>query len=303
MRCNFWRSVRSAMVMASIIIFPTSLALGVTTSVSFQNGVNGYTSTFDRKIDDRGGTNDQNGADVAQYFLDGYQADPVSNDGQLLIRFDNIIGAGAGQIPAGATILGAELTLNTSTTGNAQSAGPWGIARLLGAFDSSTTYFGSYNCGGCAVVSRGAWWQDGYTDRPLSGYGGRWQGDPATADITPILQEWVSGSATNHGVVVQTGFPPGTVDGWGVNSSGHPVIERRPKLSVTYTTDPIEVNTFQRGLNDYTADTMAWVRSGNNIYGTTNPPEPDAGKDDITYDGATGHSLWQRTARLSVPSR
>jgi hypothetical protein len=253
--------------------------------VSFQNGVNGYTGTFDRKIDERGGTNDQDGSTVAQYFLDGYQADPVSPDAQALIRFDNIIGGGAGQIPAGATILSAQLTVNTSTTGNAQSAGPWGVAQLLGPFDSSTTYFGSYNCGGCALVSRGPWWQDSYTERPLAGYGGKWQGDIAVADITPIVQNWVSGAA-NHGVTIQTGNPPGTVDGWGVISTGHPVIERRPQLSVTYTTDPVEINTFQRGLNNYTSDTLAYVKSGTNIFGTTT--EPDSGRDDITYDGAAG---------------
>ena len=50
-------------------------ALGVmTTSVSFQNGVNGYTGTFDRKISERfaTGTVEIDGSTVQNYFLDGF---------------------------------------------------------------------------------------------------------------------------------------------------------------------------------------------------------------------------------------
>ncbi len=164
--------MRSVIATIIVVLVPAGLAMADTaTTVSFQNGINGYTGTVDRTIDDRGGTFDHDGSTVSQYFLDGYQASPVSHEAQLLMRFDNIIGGGASQIPAGATILSAKLTLNTSTSGSADSPGPWGIAQLLQSFDSSTTYFGSYNCGGCALVSRGAWWEDGYTNRPVAGFG------------------------------------------------------------------------------------------------------------------------------------
>jgi len=283
----------------------TTSALAATATVSFQNGINGYTSTFDRKIDERpdpaapAAPLTYNGSTQTQYFLDGYNPANGSPDGQALIRFDNIIGNGPGQIPAGATILSAQFQVVTSTSGNAQSAGPWGVAQLLGPFDSNTTYFGSYNCGGCALTSRGPWFEDGYTERPLAGFGSNWQGQVTSNDITKMVQSWASGT-TNHGLVIQTGNPAGTDDGWGVLSTGHPLPERRPKLTVTYTTNSMTTSTFQRGLNGYAGDTMAFVRSGNNIVGTTT--ESDAGKDDITYDGLTGTYTVAANSTIAAPT-
>jgi hypothetical protein len=275
---------------------------------TYQNGLNGYTSTVDRLVDDRGGTFDHDGSSVTQYFLDGYQAavgtTAGSNDAQLFLRFDNLIGNGPNQIPAGATILSADMTVNTSTTGNAQSPGPWGIAQLNQAFNSTTTYFGSFNCNGCALVSRGAWWEDNYTQRPIAAYGGQAQGDVATADISSIVQSWASG-ATNYGVVVETGNPAGTTDGWGVLSTAHPLVQKRPQLKVTYTTGAVQRHTFQQGdANAYSGNTMAWVRSGSNIFGNTNPaaPQPDASVDDITYDGITGTPTVSPTSTITPPT-
>jgi hypothetical protein len=85
--------------------------------------------------------------------------------------------------------------------------------------------------------------------------------------------------------VIQTGHPTGTANGWAIQSTGNPYVEYRPKLSVTYTTDAVEVNAFQRDLNGYTGDTMAHVQSGLNIVGTT--ADPNFAADDVTTDGTT----------------
>jgi hypothetical protein len=280
-------------------------AVAATATVSFQNGINGYTGTYDRKIDERpnpatGNPLTYDGSTQTQYFLDGYSAADNSQEGQALVRFDNIIGNGPGQIPVGATIIDASFQVTTSTSGNAQSAGPWGVSQLTGPFDSNTTYFGSYSCGGCALISRGPWFEDGSAQRPVAGFGSNWQGEVTSSDITKIMQSWASG-APNHGVVIQTGSPPGTTDGWGVLSTGHPLPERRPKLMVTYTTNnDIETNVFQRDLSGYTGDTMAYVRSGTNIVGTTT--ESDAGKDDITHDGLTGTYTVAPNTTIAAPA-
>jgi hypothetical protein len=285
--------MRQLLWVSFLAMISAGSALAATQTVSFQNGINGYTGTFDRKIDDRATatpTTEVDGSTVPHYFVDGYQADPVSADGQALIRFGNIIGSGAGQIPANAFILDAQLQVSTSPAGNAQSAGPWGVARLLQAFDSTTSYFTSFPCDGCTIGSRGAWWQDNYSTRPMAGFGGQWQGAIDSTFIGPLVQAWASGQE-NHGLVVQTGFgsdalqTSGTVDGWAINATGHPLAGLRPKLSVTYTTDPIEQNTFQRDLNGYTGDTMAWVRSGTALFGTEMTPDPSV--DDVTTDGLT----------------
>jgi len=219
----------------------------------------------------------------------------------VLMRFDNLIGSGTNQIPTGATILSAKLTLNTSTTSNAQSAGPWGIAQLNQPFNSTTTYFGSFNCSGCTLVSRGAWWEDNYTQRPVAAYGNQSQGDAASADITSMVQNWANGTV-NNGLVVQTGFPAGTTDGWGVLSTAHPLVQKRPKLEVTYTTGTIQKHTFQQGdANSYSSNTMAWVRSGSNIFGISGGPtaQPDASVDDVTYDGITGNPTVSGTSTIT----
>jgi hypothetical protein len=282
-------------------------ALAATATVSFQNGIGTYTGTYDRKIDERpdpaapAAPLTYDGSTQTQYFLDGYNgtSNPTSPDGQAMIKFNNIIGNGPGQIPPNAYILSAELQVTTSTSGNAQSAGPWGVAQLLQPFDSNTTYFGSFNCG-CALTSRGPWFEDGYTERPLAGFGSNWQGEVTSNNITSMVQNWVNDSTKNHGLVIQTGNPRGTDDGWGVLSTGHPLPERRPRLSVTYTTNPMEVNSFQRGVAGYTGDTMAYVRSGTNIVGTTT--EADSARDDITFDALTGaHSVASNTT-IAAPA-
>jgi hypothetical protein len=285
-----------ATVLAGLLTAGTVMADTATTKL-LQNGTNGYTGTVDRLMDDRGAANTLDGANVTQYFLDGYlaPAPPTagSNDAQLLMRFENLVGPGANQIPANATILSAKMTVNTSTTGNAQSTGPWGIAQLNQPFTtgpSGDLYFTNYNCGGCSLTSRGAWWEDGYSQRPIAAYGGQNQGDVASADIAPIVQNWVNGQA-NNGVAVQTGFPAGTTDGWGVLSSAHPLIQKRPSLEVTYTTGTVTRRTYQNGdANAYSGSNMAWVRSGTNIFGISGGPtvQPDATRDDITYDAQTG---------------
>ncbi|MFO0788600.1 MAG: DNRLRE domain-containing protein [Pirellulales bacterium] len=298
--------MRRLIVTVIAVLVPAGWAAADTAVTKvFQNGMSGYTGTVDRLIDDRGGVNDHDGNTVTQYFLDGYAAGTSpSNEAQLLMRFDNLIGSGPNQIPANATILSANLTVNTSTTGNAQSAGPWAIAQLNQPFTPTTTYFGSFNCGGCTLGSRGAWWEDNYTQRPLSAYGNQNQGDVASADITSIVQSWASGAA-NNGLVVQTGNPAGTTDGWGVLSTAHPLVQKRPKLEVTYTTGAITRRTYQQGdANGYSASNMAWVRSGANIFGINGGPtaQADASVDDITYDGQTGVPTVSPTSTITPPT-
>jgi len=257
-------------------------------TTSFQNGADGYTGTFDRTISER---NDHNvdGSEVVNDFLDGYQTD-ASPDEQRLIRFDNIIGSEPGQIPAGATILSAELLVTTSLVGNAQTGGPYGVAGLLQPFDSTTTYFVDFTTT-TDLVSRGAWWQDGSATRPVGGYGRQHPGNTDSGNVTSVVQSWVDG-AENHGLVLQAGLPDllgeraNTTDGWGIRTTGYPSSDTRPKLEVSYTTDPVEINTFQDGADDYAGTTMAIVRSGTNaiIEDTGDLDRPEMTEDGSTLD-------------------
>ncbi len=275
-----------------VTLLSINWAWSATATVSFQPGVNDYNSTTERKIDERGGTQEFDGTSQVQYFIDGYgppdaNGAGASPDGQELLKFDNIFGSGPGQIPQGAFILSAQLQMTTSDAGNAQTGGPWGVAALKQAFSNvggeETTYFGNFNCN-CDLGSRGAWWQDGYTTRPAGGFGNQAALGVDSAEVGPLVQNWSNGDS-NHGFVVQSGFT-GTTDGWSIRSTSHPNIPFRPKLSVTYTTDPIQLTTLQHGLNSYESDTMAWVQSGQIVRPTAT--DTDSSVDDVTYNGLTG---------------
>jgi len=116
----------------------------VTTTVSFQEGVDGYTGTLDRRIGVSATTNpDTSGlsvdTDSTSFFLDGALA--AADRADLLLRFDNIIG-GSG-VPAGVKVIEATLgvrTTSTATSTNAQTNGAYNVYRLNTAFDSSTTW-------------------------------------------------------------------------------------------------------------------------------------------------------------------
>jgi hypothetical protein len=271
-----------ATVLLGVLVLPTGAALGVTATVSFQNGANGYSGALDRRISS--GNEISNGADSAAYFLDGFNGTD-SNDTQGLIRFNDILGSGAGQIPSGATILDARLTVTTSLAGNAQTSGPFGVAGLLRAVDSNTDYFANFNSS-TDFTSRGAWWQDNSATRPVGGYGFQIPGAQDSANVTPIVQAWASG-APAHGFVIQAGLSDtitnadwSTADGWSIHTTGFPTSDTRPKLEVTYTTEPMQIRTFQRGADGYGADTMAIVRGGDNALNADPPSE-------ITEDAST----------------
>jgi hypothetical protein len=281
-----------------------SIAMAQTT-VTFQQGANGYNDVTQMRISmsPTAGRDGTDGNAVTNYLIDGWQTDnpetPAieadSPDEQDLIRFDNIMGSNAGQIPLGATILDAQLTYKTHSGGSAQSGGPFGVAGLLQPFTLATRYddFPSAN-GNPLLPSRGAWFQDGedvlghpYATRSAGGFAGPQSlGPPPTgtnnfngttsAEVFPLIQQLADGQQ-NHGFVVQAGWT-GETNGWGFWTSGAATVADRPKLSVTYTQNPVGITSFQRDVNSYTGDTYARLSSGADING--------AG-DDITIDGTT----------------
>ena len=270
---------RSA-VAGGLCIALTGLATADVVTVTFQEGSLGYDSCFDRYISDTG-ADDADGDTVATKYLDGYAKDS-SPDVQYLIRFDDIIGEDANQIPTNATILDAKITLTTSLASNAHTGGPYGVAGLVAEFDSGTTYWDDFSSN-TSMGSRGPWWQDESATRPVGGFGGQMKGQRDSAPITPLVQSWVD--SENYGMVVQAGLsddvdaPANTTDGWSIRTTGYPFSDSRPKLTVTYTTADIEINSFQEGTDGYAGTTMAIIHSGNNAL--------IADADEDVNDGAT----------------
>ena len=232
--------MRLRLTAIAIVLLQSSRALALTTStVSFQNGINSYTGTYDRYI-----------AQTPDSGVDGSLIPDVTLIGstqQGLIRFDNIFGSNPGQIPLGARIIDASLQLSTiggPDANNDGSNGPYTVAGLTNAFSSTTTY--STFAGG-----NGAWFEGGHTTRPQGNFGRLDGGETQATDIRSIVQQWSDQTLVNNGLAVNGGFPTGT-DTWRILTTGNTSAGSRPKLNVTYTTDNVQISSFQRGTNGYT---------------------------------------------------
>ena len=267
-------------IIAAVAAVGTGTVASAQTTVTFQQGVNGYTGAVDRYIgivDTQLGADPQNqsvdGSTRTEIFLDGIETTGGLNSGgdtQGLFRFDGIIGNGVGQVPAGAFILDAKFTLTTATVSGAAPTGDeYGVARMLQPFDATTTW---NSTGGNGIRSR-----DGESTRPL----GKGFLDPLTqlntagnaysADVTPLVQSWARGEP-NHGLVVTAG---GT-DGWQIQTNGNADPNLRPKLEITYTTQRTQEKVIRQGLDGYAGTSMAWLQAYNSTAG-----------DELTSDGLT----------------
>lgn len=250
-------------------------------TVTFQQGVDGYTGTYDRLINI---ANNRNGAEVdttgSAFFIDG---DPIDESrADYLIRFDEIIGEN--KIPAGAKILKATLTLKTTSTvvsSNSQSGESYSIYRLTRPFDTNSTLDGDFGDedfafsfyldgvtpkidsflqldAGVTANDIDADWCLGTFDRPI-GSTQMAVDQFYTADMTRAVQSWIDGFP-NFGVAVISDHVDND-DGWSVHSTGSSDVAARPQLTVVYTLDPnVKIFDLQDGLNGYDGTTDVFLR-------------------------------------------
>ncbi len=253
---------------------PAAAWAASTSSVSFENGVNGYTGTTDmRLIQGVGGNPDssQLGSSVTQYYVDGrFVSDGVATepDVQGLIRFDDIIGAGPGQVPAGAYVLNAGLRITTGDAGFADTGSRVGVARMLQPFNDASTY-SQYGANGPAYLDGSAARATGWLETGVA------VSEVREMRATHIVQGWANGQA-NHGLAIQYGVVTNHRNGWQIKTTGADV-GQRPALNVTYVNEPVAVARFQQGVNGYNGARMAYLQGGTNY---------TQDFDDLTTDGA-----------------
>ncbi|MCS7466604.1 choice-of-anchor I family protein [Stieleria sp. ICT_E10.1] len=195
--------------------------------VSFREGVNGYSSTVDTEIDSATADDDLSSAETL--FIDS----PTS---RALIRFDDIIGDLAGQVPAGSRIITARLR-TASSTSNAQGDGAR-FFPMLTSWDDTDTFnslVDGVNIDGVEAASEYTAFAGNASLNPNV------QGGFHDWDVTSDVQAWVNGDLTNFGWL----FEPweGGTDGWGVQSSEAANEIERPRLEIVFTAaiDP-EIN-------------------------------------------------------------
>ncbi len=190
-------------------------------SSSFQQGANGYTGTEDTYVKSTSPTTDR-GAEVEIYADD----DSLSSAG--LIRFGDIFGNGANQIPPGSVINSASLSIYVTHRDLLDDVS---VHRMLSAWDESSTY----NSLGSGVQSNGI---EAAATAELTLDAGA-LGWSNIGGLQSTVQAWSDGAA-NHGWA----FISDDADGWAFASSEHADNTIRPYLTIDYTApDPAVVST------------------------------------------------------------
>lgn len=192
---------------------PPETSINTFPSISFEQGVNGYAGTQDAGIHS-GSADAADGANTI-INVDG-------NDGgvrQALLRFDNIFGPNAGQIPPGAVIKDARLSLNQTDNGNVVN-----FHRMLLPWEQATVTWNLLGGGLTADDAEVSSAIDGVTPG-LNGTVGR-----ISFDITATVRAWAEGAPNYGWAIIPTGG-----DGWRWNSSESGV---NPILTVSFAVTP-----------------------------------------------------------------
>lgn len=183
---------------------------GSTVSATFQQGVNSYTGAVDTMLNPAA-TTANNGA-ATQFILDD------DDDRQILLRFDNIFGSATGQIPLGATITSATLSVNVYDDDASESVQLYRMLTTWNAASNWDTMVGGVSRDNVEAKST----EDSHiADTGATGF--------QNLDVTATLQAWSAG-ATNHGWLLR-----GDDAAWGIYSSDYATAASRPKLTVVYT--------------------------------------------------------------------
>ncbi len=268
----------------------------VVTTTAFCQGEAGYTGAADTYLEQAAPLANRSATTVL--VADG---SPLS---QILIRFDNLFGAGAGQIPSGATIVSAKLRmLSTDSSANRMS-----LHRMLTPWTATSNWTSL----GTGVSADGVEAASVATFSPLPNTIDTW----VVFDVTSDLEAFASGAETNQGWAV---LPSGT-DGWRM-SSCEAVLTDRPRLEVTYylpecasfALEPDDEHACGSGSVSFVCaatgnppPSLQWRHNGVPIPGQNSPTlniamvtEKDLGVYDCVATGACGDTI-SRSASLTA---
>lgn len=185
-------------------------------TLTFRQDVNGYTGTQDTFLQEATPAV-VNGA-LDRWEWDGSDPGTTNQRNIGLIRFDNIFGPGAGQIPAGATIQSATLTV---VVVDASVAPAGSVHESLADWAEASANWSNFG-GEPGVQGDETGVLVASAPIPLG---------TANINVTSSLQAWIGNPSANYGWL----FIPNSTDGVEVHSSEAATITNRPLLSVTYT--------------------------------------------------------------------
>jgi uncharacterized repeat protein (TIGR01451 family) len=203
--------------LALLLLAPATAGAATAT---FQQGVSGYASTQDTEL--RSGEPDTQLGSQTDLSVD--LGDPPTGIQQVLIRFDNLFGAGAGQIPVGSVIHSA--TLRVTVTGGTSGAAQITLNRMLVTWSEASTWNTMVNGVQMDGTDASAT-VDATIANPTATGNQTWSG----ANLTATVQAWCNGTATNYGWVIASNV----TNNWDFHSSETSTSGNRPLLTIDYT--------------------------------------------------------------------
>lgn len=179
-------------------------------TVTFQQGVDGYSGTVDTYLQEA--EPDANNASAATLLVDASNPGKTNQSVQALLRFDSIVGSDSSQIPSGSSVTEATLTIETTNGGHGGKFHPM----LIDWSDTDT--WNTLDGGVQADDSEAASSSDVTTGSVSVG--------SVSFDVSQRVQAWVNGESNNGWAILPSGR-----NGWRFDSAEGSV---KPKLTVTY---------------------------------------------------------------------
>jgi hypothetical protein len=188
----------------------TSVFIGSVVQASFQQGAAGYRGTVDTFLEE----NAPSALRAASTSLNVDLDDPSGTglETQALLRFEDVFGAGAGQVPPGAPITAAWLDLTTTNSGAGAA-----IHRMSADWDDGASW-ASFGGDGLQAGTEA----EAAPDATVPG-----SGTPLRADVTASLAAWSQDPCESRGWA----FLSLGTDGWDFDSAEGTV---PPRLTVEY---------------------------------------------------------------------
>ena len=195
------------------------------------NGFGEYAGTVDTHIGN--GKAGVTLPDADSSMVDTVRVEGRNDNEQALLRFDDIVGSGPGQIPAGTQILEATLTLTTEGSRSNTRRGAT-LHRMLAPWNATDTW-NDWGDGSTPHNDTPGIQADGAeSDSAIELSTGFVSRGTRSFDVTSSVQAWANGE-TNLGWLL---MPVTDTDSWLFRSSEFEVVSERPMLTVTLVPEP-----------------------------------------------------------------
>ncbi len=195
-------------------------------TVSFQEGVNGYSGTRDAHILEWPARSGYNTGAHDEIEATRYDGSDSNDDKAILIEFD------LSSIPSTATVTAANLALFFTDERNGSAPKTLNVHRVTGSWiEGAGTGIDGDDVAGVDWDSMPSFDAPSMDDQLIGTVVDTWY----SFSITSAAQSWVSSASSNYGVILMEDSPSGSDGTKDFASSEHATLSWRPQLTVLYT--------------------------------------------------------------------